>query len=122
MKKKLNDIEQSIIQLSRSVIIVSLLFIVIVGIFVSSIINPNNSRGLSTISKNGEREGDPDDTLCRVENVKNPRKLGSTLHQMLTEYLAVHSTVSPKIEGRVTATDQPSNLLSQLEGYDYQFI
>jgi 2',3'-cyclic-nucleotide 2'-phosphodiesterase (5'-nucleotidase family) len=69
-----------------------------------------------------EREGDPNDTLCRVENVKNPRKLGSTLHQMLTEYLAVHSPVSPKIEGRVTATDQPSNLLSQLEGYDYQFI
>jgi 2',3'-cyclic-nucleotide 2'-phosphodiesterase (5'-nucleotidase family) len=69
-----------------------------------------------------EREGDPDDTLCRVENVKNPKKLGSTLHQILTDYLAVHSPVSPKIEGRITATDQPADLLSQLEGYDYQFI
>ncbi len=69
-----------------------------------------------------EREGDPDDTLCRVENVKNARKLKSTLHQIITEYLAVHSPISPKIEGRVTATDQPANLLSQLEGYDYKFI
>ena len=69
-----------------------------------------------------EREGDPDDTLCRVVNVKNAKKLGSTLHQVMAEYLAVHSPVSPKIEGRVTATDQPYNLLSQLEGYDYKFI
>uniref|UniRef100_UPI0039831A85 5'-nucleotidase C-terminal domain-containing protein n=1 Tax=Daejeonella sp. TaxID=2805397 RepID=UPI0039831A85 len=69
-----------------------------------------------------EREGDPDDTLCRVVNVKNAKKLGATLHQVMTEYLKVHSPVSPKIEGRVTATDQPYNLLSQLEGYDYKFI
>jgi hypothetical protein len=29
--------------------------------------------------------------------------------------------VSPQIEGRITATDAPQNLLSQLEGYDYSF-
>ena len=68
-----------------------------------------------------EREGDPDDTLCRVEHVKQPRKLGVTLHQIMKEYLAVHSPVSPRIENRVTATDVPKNLLSQLEGYDYIF-
>ncbi len=68
-----------------------------------------------------EREGDPDDTLCRVEKVMNARKLNITLHQIMREYLAVHSPVSPKVEKRVTATDVPQNLLSQLEGYDYEF-
>jgi sulfur-oxidizing protein SoxB len=68
-----------------------------------------------------EREGDPDDTLCRVEKVMKARKLNITLHQIMREYLAVHSPVSPKVEKRVTATDVPQNLLSQLEGYDYEF-
>ena len=69
-----------------------------------------------------EREGDPDDTLCRMEKVSNPRKPGHTLHNIVREYLAAHPMVSPKIEGRATATDAPSTLLSQLEGYDYTFI
>ena len=68
-----------------------------------------------------EREGDPDDNLCRVEKVMEAKKLGATLHDIIKEYLAVHSPVSPKIEGRVTATDVPQDLLSQLEGYDYEF-
>ncbi len=68
-----------------------------------------------------EREGDPDDTLCRVEKVMNARKLNITLHDIMREYLAIHSPVSPKVEKRVTATDVPQNLLSQLEGYDYEF-
>lgn len=68
-----------------------------------------------------EREGDPDDNLCRVEKVMEAKKLGATLHDIIREYLAGHSPVSPKIEGRVTATDVPQNLLSQLEGYDYEF-
>lgn len=69
-----------------------------------------------------EREGDPDDTLCRMEKVKNPRKPGHTLHNIVREYLLEHPMVEPKIEGRATATDAPATLLSQLEGYDYQFI
>jgi len=68
-----------------------------------------------------EREGDPEDTICRIDKVKNPRRLDATLHQTLREYLSVHSPVSPKVEGRVTATDVPHDLLSQLEGYDYAF-
>jgi hypothetical protein len=68
-----------------------------------------------------EREGDPDDNLCRVEHVSKARKLGFTLHQIMREYLAAHNPVSPKIEKRVTATDVPQNLLSQLEGYAYTF-
>ncbi len=68
-----------------------------------------------------ERDGDPDDTLCRIENVLNPKKLNITLHDIIREYLKVHSPVSPKVEGRVECTDKPITLLSQLEGYDYDF-
>ena len=68
-----------------------------------------------------EREGDPDDNLCRIEHVKNPKKLGVTLHQIMRDYLKEHSPVSPVIHRRVTATDESSDLLSQLEGYDYVF-
>ena len=69
-----------------------------------------------------EREGDPDDMLCRLGNVKQPTLLGSTMHETLIEYLKAKSPVSPRIEGRVTATDAPPNLLSQLEGYGYEFF
>lgn len=68
-----------------------------------------------------EREGDPDDTLCRMEKVKNPRRTGALLHQVLEEYLAVHSPVSPRLEGRSTATDFPPTLLTQLQGTTYEF-
>jgi len=68
-----------------------------------------------------EREGDPDDTLCRIEKVKNPKKLGVLMHKVIEEYLATHSPVSPKLEMRATATDQPHTLLTQLQGTTYEF-
>jgi sulfur-oxidizing protein SoxB len=68
-----------------------------------------------------ERAGDPNDTLCRLEKVANPRRANITMHAILREYLAQFSPVSPRIEGRITATDAPQDLLSQLEGYDYSF-
>lgn len=68
-----------------------------------------------------EREGDPDDTLCRMEKVKNPKLLGLLMHTVVEEYLAVHSPVSPKLEMRATATDQPHTLLTQLQGTTYEF-
>ena len=69
-----------------------------------------------------EREGDPDNTLCRIKDVKNQRRLGYTLHEVMEEYLQMHSPVSPKIEGRAEATDAPSTLLTQSMGVDYQFM
>ena len=69
-----------------------------------------------------EREGDPDTTLCRLVNVIKPASLNVTMHQAVIEYLKVHSPVSPRVEGRVTATDAPPTLLSQLEGYGYSFF
>jgi len=68
-----------------------------------------------------EREGEPDDTLCRMEKVKNPKRLGVLMHTVIEEYLAVHSPVSPKLEMRATATDQPHTLLTQLQGTTYEF-
>ena len=68
-----------------------------------------------------EREGDPDTTICRVEGVAEPRKLNTTMHQVIQEYLAVHSPIAPKLEGRCTATDAPSTLLTQLMGVGYEF-
>jgi sulfur-oxidizing protein SoxB len=68
-----------------------------------------------------EREGDPDDTLCRIEQVKNPKRLGSLLHDVIEEYLKANSPVSPVLEKRATATDEPHTLLTQLRGTTYEF-
>lgn len=68
-----------------------------------------------------EREGDPDDVLCRIKNVKNNHRIGAQIHKVLEEYLAVHSPVAPAVEGRATATDAPPTLLTQVSGVNYQF-
>ena len=68
-----------------------------------------------------EREGDPDNTVCRIVGVAEPRRRDVTIHQVVTEYLALHSPVSPTIEGRAVATDAAADLLSQVEGTSYRF-
>lgn len=68
-----------------------------------------------------EREGDPDDVMCRMQEVANPRRLAVKLHDVLVEYLARFSPVSPDIEGRAVAIDGPLRLLSQVDGTGYQF-
>ena len=68
-----------------------------------------------------EREGDPDTTLCRMEGVKNPTKIGATLHSVIEEYLKEFSPIAPKIEGRCTATDASHELLTQVTGIGYEF-
>jgi 2',3'-cyclic-nucleotide 2'-phosphodiesterase (5'-nucleotidase family) len=68
-----------------------------------------------------EREGDPEDTLCRMEHVKEPKKLTIAMHDVIIEYLKLHSPVEPKLEGRATATDENQYLLTQLKGTTYEF-
>lgn len=68
-----------------------------------------------------EREGDPVTTLCRMPNAQNPETKDFTLHDVIDEYLKLRSPVAPEVEGRVTATDQPQTLLSQLPGTGYEF-
>jgi S-sulfosulfanyl-L-cysteine sulfohydrolase len=69
-----------------------------------------------------ERDGDPDNVLCRMLNVHNPVSQGIWLHDVIEDYLAEFSPVSPKTEGRAIATDAPPTLLTQvIPGLDYQF-
>lgn len=68
-----------------------------------------------------EREGDPNDTLCRIEKVTNPIATNISLHEVIKSYLANNSPVAPKLEGRTLATDQSPTLLTQLQGTTYQF-
>jgi sulfur-oxidizing protein SoxB len=68
-----------------------------------------------------ERDGDPDTTICRVDNVKTPTRLGFTLHSVIEEYLKTNSPIAPTLEGRCIATDAPNTLLTQLMGVGYEF-
>jgi hypothetical protein len=68
-----------------------------------------------------EREGDPDTVLCRIKGVSGATVLPLTLHQAMEQYLGKHSPVSPRIEGRVSASDLPQLMLGQLSGTDYVF-
>ncbi len=69
-----------------------------------------------------ERDGDPDNMLCRMPNVHNATRQNIMLHDVLMDYLAEFSPVSPKIEGRAVATDAAPTLLTQvMKGVDYQF-
>ena len=56
-----------------------------------------------------EREGDPGDMLCRITNVKDGTNTPFTLHQVLKEYLATNSPVTPKPEGNAIILDAPVN-------------
>ena len=69
-----------------------------------------------------ERDGDPDTTICRVKNVAAPKLLGISLHKVVEEYLAKHSPIAPKLEGRAVAVDAEPNLLTQLQGVGYEFM
>ncbi len=69
-----------------------------------------------------ERDGDPDNMLCRIPNVRNGKNAPYTLHQTLRDYLAVNSPVTPKPRGDVKILDAPQTLLSQVFGVDYQFV
>ena len=68
-----------------------------------------------------EREGDPDITICRFENVMSPKRLGITLHHVMIDYLKMNSPIAPRLEGRAIATDAPGNLLTQVLGIGYEF-
>jgi S-sulfosulfanyl-L-cysteine sulfohydrolase len=68
-----------------------------------------------------ERDGDPDDMLCRISGVKNGRNTPYTLHQAVKNYLAENSPVSPVPPQNAVALDAPQTLLTQVYGVDYTF-
>ena len=69
-----------------------------------------------------EREGDPDNVLCRIPDVKEGANTIYTLHEVLKEYLTSHSPVTPKPEGNAIILDAPATLLTQVSGVDYKFV
>lgn len=68
-----------------------------------------------------ERDGDPENMLCRIPNVKEPQSTTHTLHQIIREYLASHSPVSPTPRGNAKVLDAPQHLLTQVTGVEYTF-
>jgi 2',3'-cyclic-nucleotide 2'-phosphodiesterase (5'-nucleotidase family) len=68
-----------------------------------------------------EREGDPEDMLCRMRGVINPKNTAFTLHSVLKEYLSVNSPVTPSPPMSAKVLDASQTLLTQVTGVDYQF-
>lgn len=69
-----------------------------------------------------ERDGDPDDVLCRLQNARDPELLGFTLHEAVEEFLAQQGTVAYGLEGRCVAEDLPEQVFGQasIEGYEFR--
>ena len=68
-----------------------------------------------------EREGDPEDAICRMRNVRNTYSENYTLHDAVREYLKMHSPVTPEPKKSLKILDGDQRLLSQVWGVDYQF-
>lgn len=69
-----------------------------------------------------EREGDPDDVLCRMTGVKDTQNTEFTLHGVVKDYLKKYSPVNPKLRHDSKVLDAPETLLSQVSGIDYKFV
>lgn len=68
-----------------------------------------------------ERDGDPEDMLCRIKGVKNAVNTSFTLHQVMRNYLSNHELVNPIPKRSAVALDAPENLLTQVTGVIYEF-
>lgn len=68
-----------------------------------------------------EREGDPEDMLCRIKNVKDAANTNYHLHEVLRTYLESHSPVTPVPPQAARILDGPQHLLTQVSGVDYEF-
>jgi 2',3'-cyclic-nucleotide 2'-phosphodiesterase (5'-nucleotidase family) len=68
-----------------------------------------------------ERDGDPDDMLCRIKGVRDAKNTTSTLHSVLREYIQQNSPLTPTPQKNATILDAPQTLLTQVTGVDYSF-
>lgn len=68
-----------------------------------------------------ERDGDPEDMLCRIKGVKNAKNTPYTLHSVMKEYLQNNSPVTPTPPQAAKILDAPQTLLTQVFGVDYEF-
>lgn len=68
-----------------------------------------------------EREGDPDDMLCRIKQVKFAKNTKFTLHSVMKNYLATNSPVTPTPRKSAIVLDAHQDLLTQVHGVSYEF-
>lgn len=68
-----------------------------------------------------ERDGDPEDMLCRIRGVKNTKNTPFTLHSVMRDYLKANSPVTPNPPLAARVLDAPQTLLTQVTGVDYEF-
>lgn len=68
-----------------------------------------------------EREGDPEDMLCRMRKVKETKNTSSTLHTVMREYLKINSPITPTPENNAIILDASPALLTQVHGVEYEF-
>ncbi|MES2780478.1 MAG: 5'-nucleotidase C-terminal domain-containing protein, partial [Bacteroidota bacterium] len=68
-----------------------------------------------------EREGDPEDMLCRMKGVTDAKNTTSTLHTVMSAYISTNSPLTPTPEKNAIILDGPDTLLTQVTGVDYQF-
>ncbi len=68
-----------------------------------------------------ERDGDPEDMLCRIKGVVEPKNTTSTLHTVMIDYLKNNTPITPVPAKSAKALDAPDTLLSQVTGVDYVF-
>jgi len=68
-----------------------------------------------------ERDGDPDDMLCRIKGVRDAKNTTSTLHSVMREYIKQNSPLTPTPQKNATILDAPQTLLTQVTGVDYSF-
>lgn len=81
---------------------------------------PIESDRLYTLSA-CRREGEPENTLCRMPDTQDVKIMNYTMHDAVESYLREKGTISPKREGRAKALDLGDNVLSQLPETDYHF-
>lgn len=81
---------------------------------------PLDSDRLYTIAA-CERDGDPEDMICRIKQVQNVQNLPFTLHENMRQYLQNNSPVTPNIRKAAVALDVEDTLLTQVHGVDYTF-
>lgn len=68
-----------------------------------------------------ERPGDPEDVLCRMPNVIDVETKDYTIHEVVEEYLKLHSPISPKIDKRAYCDFLDGKFFSTVPGTDYIF-
>lgn len=68
-----------------------------------------------------EREGDPEDVLCRIKGITETRTENYTLHDAMKGYLKEFSPVTPTPKQTMKVLDGNQKLLSQVWGVDYSF-